>query len=129
MHRWGDNTVDWDGIEGAVELISSFSRRWGRLGGQSKEKYGTVRFYAIFGNLSLHTLIYPGYAYNQFPKWLWVFDLCYIGPFLNAVVGGMFTRWQVVVYRKAYQKAIKKWPHLRDEILSAADYEEFLEGL
>lgn len=32
-------------------------------------------------------------------------------------------------YRNTYKKAIKKWPHLTEEILSGADWSEFLEDI
>lgn len=126
MHSWGDENVDWNGINDAAEYIGRFCRKWGRIGGQFKEKYGTVRFYATFGYLNLHTLIYPGYVYSQFPSWLWSADLEYIGPFLRFFLGKLFIRWQKYIYNKAYCRAVKQWPHLRGEILCCADYSEFI---
>ena len=38
-------------------------------------------------------------------------------------------RWQAFVYRQAYKNAIKRWPHLKREILDSADWWEYLEGL
>lgn len=32
------------------------------------------------------------------------------------------------VYNIAYQKALKKWPHLRAEILCGADFPEIIKG-
>jgi hypothetical protein len=129
MHHWDDDKLDWAGINGACDILYSTSRRWGRLGGQVKEKFGTVRFYASFGHLSLHTLIYPGYVYSQFPKWLWRLDIYITGPILDKLFGRLFVWWQTKVYRYAYKKALKAYPHLREEILCAADYRELLEGL
>ena len=40
MWRWGDENVDWNGIEAAACFIADYCRRWGRFGGQAKEKYG-----------------------------------------------------------------------------------------
>lgn len=40
--------------------IHDYCVLWGRLGGQAKEKFDTVRFYAQFG-LSLHSLVYIKY--------------------------------------------------------------------
>lgn len=128
MHRWGDEGVDWTGINDAADYIGSYCRRWGRVGGQTKEKYGTVRFYAHFGWLNLHTLVYPGYASCQFPKWLWKIDITCIGPILQCFFEQVFVRWQKAVYSRAYINACKKWPHLQEEILSDADYPEFIKG-
>lgn len=129
MHQWGDPGVDWSGIGDAAEFISSYCKRQGLLGGQSKEKYGTVRFYAHFGYLSLHSIIYPGYMYSQFPKWLWKMDIYYIGPFLRFFFEKPFVWWQKKVYNRAYWKALKKWPHLRAEILCGADRPELIKGV
>lgn len=129
MHRWGDNDVDWNGIESAAQYIHSFCTRWARMGGQSKEKYGTVRFYTHFGYMSLHSLIYPNYVYSQFPKWLWVLDINYISPFLQKFIQPKFIKWQMYIYNKAYWNALYKWPHLRAEILSSADFLEHIKGV
>ena len=129
MHYWGDEGVDWDGINAAASFISQYCIRYGRLGGSAKEKYGTVRFSAHFGSLGLHTLIYPGYAYNQFPDLLWHIDYKYISPFMSTLFGRPFAKWQEFIYNRAYQKALKLWPHLRAEILVDADYVELIKGV
>lgn len=127
MHEWGDKDVDWRGIDDAADYIATYCRRWGRLGGQHKEKYGTVRFYAHFGHLSLHGLIYPGYVYCQFPPWLSRIDRATQRP-LQFCFGSLFYWNQRRVYSRAYRNAVKLWPHLQVEILSDADYPEFIAG-
>ena len=129
MHNWGDKDVDWDGIWEAARYIGTYCRRWGRLGGDYKEKFGTVRFYAHFGWLSLHTLIYPGYVSSQFPKWLWCLDCRVIGPVLRKLFERPFRWWQTKVYARAYWNALYRWPHLRAEILLCADYLELIPGV
>jgi len=127
FHHWGEETFDWDSLYKAECYISSFCKRWGKLGGQSKEKHGTLRFYANFGSLNLHTLIYPGYVYSQFPKWLWRIDILYISRFLQKIgLNKLFIKWQVFIYRSAYIKACKKWPNIQPEILCNMDYPELL---
>lgn len=125
MHNWGEEGVDWKGIDDAATYIHGYCLKWAFLGGQSKEKYGTVRFYAHFGWLSLHGLIYPGYAWNQFPKWLWKLDCNIIGPALRFFFERPFVAWQRYIYKRAYRSAVRKWPHLKEEILVCADYPEF----
>lgn len=127
MHDWSDKDVDWKGIGEAAYYIQTYCRRWGRIYGSAKEKYGTVRFYCIFGELSLHSLLYPGYSYSQFPKWLWVLDIDYISKFLS-IFNDAFFVWQKFIYSRAYRNALKKWPHLTGEILCDSDYPEFIEG-
>jgi len=59
MHDWGEKDFDWGGLADATHIVHDTCVRWGRLGGQAKEKFGQLRFYAGFGNLSLHSLMYP----------------------------------------------------------------------
>ena len=129
MHYWGDEGVDWKGIDDAARIIGTTFRRWGRLMCHEKEKYGTVRAYVMFGNLCLHGLVYPAHVSNQFPLWLWHLDCLYIGPCLRYFFGKAFVWWQAKVYRYAYHRALKKYPHLRKEILCCADCDELLVDL
>lgn len=85
MHRWGDEGVDWEGINNAAEFIAKTLEDQGLTVTECKEKYGTVRVSCYFNVDS-------------------DFD----------------------VYRKAYEQAIERWPHLRAEILSDADYPDHL---
>ena len=129
MHYWGDDNVDWTGINAAAEYIGLTLRRWGRVSvWQYKEKFGTVCVYCVFGWCSLHSIVYQGYAFNQFPGWLWRLD-CWLSPAVRLFlwdVGLWFHKW---FYRRTYREAVRRWPHLRREILCCADYHELLKGL
>lgn len=131
MRRWGDKNVDWEGIDAAAIYICDFCAFWGRFGGQAKEKFGTVRFYANFGCYGLLSLTHPrhNYTWNIWQPYV-KFDNA-VGEYIVRFSGLrlLFNWWQPKVYRLAYKKAIQKWPHLREEILCCADYNEFLEGL
>lgn len=129
MHRWGDNNIDWKGIDDAAYYIECFCKRWGRFGGQSKEKYGTVRFYPRFGAYSIFSITHPGYvSYYSVPKWYKDFDIAYGNKIMHySGLQYFFNIWQPYVYGLAYRNALKKWPHLRAEILAGADYPEFIE--
>lgn len=129
--------TDQDIVEGTVELISheiqQYCVTWARIGGQAKEKYGTVRFYVNFEPLSLHRLFYPGYHYIQysrmpFGKVVKLIDL-YVMRYINYLLFPLDGFWCKYVYRKAYAKAIKKYPYFRKRILSCADYPELLVNL
>lgn len=129
MHRWGDTDVDWKGVSEAACFIGVRLRRWARINVcQYKEKWGQVRVYCSLGWCQIHDITHPGHAYNRYPKWLWKLDCKYgfwIARLLNwAVVP--FHKW---FYRQTYKKAVKRWPHLKDEILCCADYDELLKGL
>lgn len=94
----------------------------------SKEKFGTVRVYCTFGWYTLHDVVYPGYHFNQFPRWARLLD----NVFTQTVVQ-YASRWaepyQRRAYRQAYQDAVEKYPHYRTAILDYADYPELLEGI
>jgi hypothetical protein len=131
MWQWGDENVDWNGINNAAEYIGSFCKRWGRLGGQTKEKYGTVRFYAQFGAYSLFSITHPGYVsyWSTWPWYKW-FDLRFGHKVMRySGLQWLFNKWQPIVYSMAYHRALRKWPHLQAEILSDADYPELIKGL
>lgn len=128
-HLWGEEDFDWKGLDEAGHLIIKTMRLYGRFGTTHKEKYGTLRLTAYFGELSLHSLFYPGYIYNQMPKWLWNLDCNYIRPFFEKTrLNYLFVKWQQKVYNYSYQLALRKYPHLRDEILQDCDYPEFVDG-
>lgn len=126
-HDWSDDTFDWKGLQGAINILSKWAAR-GMIMGQIKEKYGSARWYAYFGRLSLHTLVYPRFMYRQFPKWLWALDINYIAPVLQFFFGKLFVKYQIWAYNKGYQEALKTYPHLRAEILCSADNPELIKG-
>lgn len=125
-HDWGDEGVDWKGINDAADYIHDFCVKWGRFGGQAKEKFGTVRFYASFNWLSFHGLCYPGYVYSQFPDWLWKLDCKIISPILRFFFDKPVYKYRCFIYRTAYLNALKKWPHLKEEIICCMDYPELI---
>lgn len=131
MHNWSDDSVDWNGINSAVNYISDFCRKWARMGGQAKEKFGTVRFYTTLGWRNFLHITHPGYVhYGPYPKWLLTFDIYYGYKVLKYTgLAYISYKWHCLIYRQAYKNAIKKWPHLKDEITCCADYSELLKGL
>ena len=131
MHTWGDDFKYFGEVGDAAFEIGQFCKRYGRISvTQTKEKYGTARVYCHFGWTSLHGLVYPGYVYSQFPKWLWTADVYYIGPLLRKwPLGVIMVKYQLFIYRLAYKRALKKYPMIREEILVGADFDEYLKGL
>lgn len=126
-HDWNDDTFDWESLNEGIRYIHDYMVNWGRIGVHSKEKWGTARIHVYFWRGSLHELVYPGYVYNQFPDWLWKFDCNYINPFLNFTkIPTLVNKWQFRVYKDAYAKAIKKWPHIAKELTCCADYPDLL---
>lgn len=128
MHNWGDGWPFFEHVENAASEIGQFCRKWGRISVTStKEKYGCCRVYCSFGHLSLHQMIYPGYTYNRFPQWLWNLDWAMFHKILNIKpINTLFFKYQVWIYNLAYKKAVKKYPHIREEILVDADFLDLL---
>lgn len=128
MHTWGDEDVDWEGINNAADYIGDNLVRWGRINvRQVKEKFGTVRVYCSLGFHCFHGLIFPRYCWIH--KW-WPYGLDLA---ISNVIAGIFNKvlvpYQQAIYRHYYSKAVQKWAHLREEILCCADYSEYLKGL
>ena len=126
-HEWGEEGFDWKGLDDACNIIWNTCITWGRFGGQAKEKRGCIRFYAYFSGFNLHTFFYPGHMYNRFPKWLRAVDDFLIKTIFRPLQRPMYW-YQTKIYNWAYQLALKKYPHLRDEILCDADFPELITG-
>jgi hypothetical protein len=128
MHNWGDD-FDWKGLDEAITFIETNLVRWGRINvTQAKEKFGTARIYCSLGWYQFHNITHPKTVYNRYPKWLWELD-CYYGTKIVPFLFGWVVHYHAWLYRKVYSMAVKKYPHLREEILCCADYDELLEGL
>lgn len=129
MHSWGDDFPYFQEVGEAADDIGLFLRRWGRLNvRQTKEKWGMVCVYCDFGWYQMHSITHPGYAFSQYPKWFWKFDIDVLSRViepLNKIVVP-FHKW---LYRLAYKKAVRKYPYIQEEILRGADWPELLEGL
>lgn len=127
MHVWGDEDFDWKALDESIEMVGSFMRFWGRIGVNSKEKFGCARIYVTFWDGSLHGLLYPGWCSSQFPKWLWKFDLFCIGPFMRwTKIAHLVQRYQEKVYGMAYSRGIKRYPQVKVELVIDADHEALI---
>lgn len=94
----------------------------------AKEKWGTVRVSCTFGWYSLHDVVYPGYHFNQFPRWLQTIDYHVLSTVVQQL-SKLAYPWQKRYYRRVYAEAVKKYPHHRTAILEWADWPELLKGL
>jgi hypothetical protein len=128
-HDWSEKDFDWNGLDQAGHLIYKICKL-GRIYINWKEKYGTLRTSTHLYTGSLHSLIYPGYVYRQFPQWLWTFDIYCITPFMEWTrIPKLVQKIQLnIFYRLAYYVAMKKYPHLKEEIAVDADYPEYIIG-
>jgi hypothetical protein len=127
MHQWGTEGVDWAGISEAARFIATNLVRWGRVGVRDwKEKYGTVRVYCGLGWYQLHSITHPRHCFARYPQWLWALD-CRVGSRIVRPLNWLVVPYHKWLYRRVYGQALKKWPHLRLEILAGADYAELLQ--
>ena len=129
MHYYGECSNEFfDIIERTASEIGTFISRWGRVSVfQTKEKYGTVRVYCTFGFRSVHEVIWPRHCWIH-RWWPYQLDLAisrWIMPLLSKVV----FPYQKFIYRLAYKRAVTKYPHLNEEIIIMADYNDLLEDL
>ena len=124
-----DEKFDYKGLNDAGDYISENLVRWGRVNVRDcKEKYRSLRIYLSLGWHQMHSILYPRYIYNQFPKWLWKLDCLYFSKAVN-LLNYIVVPYHIFLYKLLYRRAVKKWPHLKREILCAADYPELLKAL
>jgi len=103
-------------LEDAAEWIGINLSRWGRISVlQTKEKYGTARVYCKFGHNELSELFYPFCDYRPRLGWFGRIE------WLPRIYNWLLVPYQQRLYRIIYDRALKKWGHLADEILSGAD--------
>ena len=128
MHSWGDEGVDWEGINDAAEFIGLWLSKWARLNVSCwKEKFGTVRVYCSFGWSSVYSIWRPSHVW--IPKWWpYKFDLWIGNSYLFVLLNKLVIPLQERAYVWRYKKAVEKWPHLYKEIVSGANYGELFEG-
>lgn len=130
MHSWGDENVDWEGINESARYIGVNLKKWGRVNVRDyKEKFGQIRIYCSFGWHKVHSITHPGHGFSRYPNWLWKLDCKYgsiIIPFLFNWFIIPYHKW---LYRKLYSDMVKKYPHLREEIVCMADYDKLLKGI
>jgi len=130
MHYWGDDSVDWKGIDEAGQYIGRNLKRYGRVSVfQVKEKFGEVVVACSLGVSSLLQLTHPGYCYYKpYPKWLMRLDIYVISPMLSPL-NYMVMPYHKWLYRYVYKLSLRKWPHLKCEILGGAEWPCYLRGL
>lgn len=131
MHSYGDENVDWNGINESARYIGENLKKWGRINvRQYKEKFGTVRVYCSLGWRNLLGITHPGYChYRPYPEWLKILDIFYLSKAIPVLFNWIIVPYHKWLYRKSYSDMVKKYPHLKEEILCMADYDEFLKGL
>src|SRR5262245_33912466 len=104
MHQWGDEDVDWDGINDAAYYIAHWLKTWVRMPIMDyKEKFGTVRVYCHFGWHGIYTIWRPNYYW--YPKW-WPMKLDFW--LANTWAFKQLNRFVILLHTKAYAWRYKK---------------------
>lgn len=124
MHSWGERGFGFNEVEDAARFIGEGLARWRVNVRQYKEKYGEVRVYCSLGIDSWTQLTHPGYAYNQWPRWLDFLAYSH-GPILR-LLGWVTYKIHALLYIWYYREARRRWPHLAQEIYRGADFYELL---
>jgi hypothetical protein len=130
-HYWGDKDFDWEALNEAERIVRRITKLF-RIGVHTKEKYGTLRCSVYLFDGSPHSITHPGYVYNQYPVWLWRIscNMSYWGSrrpysWLVSAIRGLQLN---VGYRLAFYVAMKKYPHIAEEICVNVDYHEYIIG-
>jgi len=127
-HEWGSEFKYFEDVENVASEIGDYCCKWGRIPvRQTKEKYGTVRVYSGWGIENLFWFVKPNYCFYQWSQKIRSFDNAIFGIFFMLLRKPIFA-WQRFIYNKAYQMAVKKYPHIREEILTDADWPEYIDG-
>jgi hypothetical protein len=138
MHNWGGNFKYFADVGSAADEIGEFCKKWARINVlQTKEKYGTARVYCSFtGFPNIHNIIWPSYYYIQWRAFSWfgkVMEFVDTKIVDNIIyysgINYIFVPYQKFIYRLAYKRAMKKYPHIKAEIKHGANWDELLKGL
>ena len=129
MHSWGDGWLYWKDLQRAERILYFWGNRIGRIGGQMKEKWGELRWYAnIAKPLQLHDIVKHGHV-----AFRWSADEHFFMCWLNnlskmymPLISLPFFKYQMFMYGFAYHRACKKYPHIKEEILMCTDHTELL---
>jgi hypothetical protein len=127
-HHWNDKSFDWNGLYAAERLMCKVFRVF-RIGAHTKEKWGSIRASVYFWDGGLHHLIWPGYVYVQNIFIAYKLDRYVIKPITRYTgLNWLGVKLQLFGYGLAYYLAMRKYPHIKDEICYQADYPEYIIG-
>lgn len=128
MHYWGDDWPYWSDLNDAIHYTTRYMIRYGRIPANGKEKYGECRIYCHFGIENLYWFFKPNYHFYRYHKYVRRLDDATFGKLFKLLREPIY-KWQKFIYRRAYQNAIKKWPHIQLEIINGCDYSELVKDL
>lgn len=127
-HLWGDDWEHWNDLYKAETWIRKYVKRHSLCRIISKEKYGSIRFeYLLPPYTSLMRRSFGIYApWKKTTRWgsyrpcLWCWE--------QSLVNRLWCKLGWWTTKRAVLKAVKKWPYLKDELLSDIASDEKLMG-
>ena len=119
MPYWGDDSHDWKGLYEAERLINNIVS-FGRVGLNSKEKYGSIRYNFSLFDGTIHSITHPGHYYLRFPKYM--YDIV-MGRRLLLPLLPIIRPIQVALVKLAFTIAARRYPHLTKYIITDAPTE------
>lgn len=114
FHYWGDD-FDWNSLYEAEKEIRRIVR-FARVGLNSKEKYGTLRYDFRLFEGSIHSITHPGHYYIRYPKHMYGFVTTRFLSFLEPLICSI----QVAFIKLAFTIVCRRYPHIVKEIVSDA---------
>lgn len=126
QHLWGDPSFDWNALDAASHYLWKRCRQWARLGVWTKEKYGTLRVSttcAYFGYWPIHNTLKPGHVCYRWPRWVMLYIDRPLGQTLEFLgISSIVRKYQNTILKFFWLRAAKKWPHIKEEILSEFEW-------
>jgi hypothetical protein len=130
-HDWSEINFDWKALNECCDFFATNLRRWGRIQiSGCKEKYGTMRleWFMWNGHYSqfIHSMIFPGYLHIRYPKWMYKVDWIITDIAAKSGISRAVSAYQRLIFNIVTVIAVKKWPHIHDEILDELEFDELL---
>lgn len=115
-------------IRGVLSIFYKYSKR-GLIGGQIKEKFGSIRWYAELRPVrQLHDITKNGHYYYRYgadrrPVMNFIDNVSrpYLRPFTKLIF-----KYQKFMYAYAYRQALKQFPEIAENIMASCDHNRFL---
>lgn len=130
-HDWNEDSFDWHSLGKACNFFL-YLRSIGRVQiSSTKEKYGTMRleflFWAGHYHEFMHSMIYPGRLFIKWPYLVRLIDMYVFTPIARySGLCRLVTMYQRLVFNVLTIIAVKKWPHIRYEIMSELEFRDLL---
>ena len=118
-------------LEGAMDALKFYGRKLGRMGGVIKQKSEVIEFHVRFWDGTIYSAINPDHTcIHSNSTFFYMIDYPILSRlFFYIGLIGLIHRYQMVMYRFSYRRAIAKYPHLRNVLLGGADFPDELKDL